>query len=238
MIDYHEETASCIADTRPQENTDNRRSISLGFSLQIRTSEGLSIKGDMTMQKTSTVPPRASKPTQVTPDVEQEYDDDTVNQMPHSAVRFRSTQAPTSQQQARTTGPIATPVVTHRVSGSTRLLLYVLLVLCCLFLLNSVVLPAINDALTQLKYGDSKIATYDLGGRHWITEETNGRLRIIESNPDGSHSQQLTIPVANAPKHGLVTLKENGQHVDVYINDAFLTYLVSDGQGGYKWGNN
>jgi len=237
MIAY-EETASCIADTRPQENTVNRQSISLGFSLQIRTDEGLSIRGDINMQKTSTVPPRASKPVLSTPDVDEQYDDNSITQMPRSALRLRSTPTPTSEQQTRTTGPIVPSVVSYRVSGSTRFLLYVLLVLCCLFLFNSIVWPAINDALIQLKYGDSKIATYDLGGRHWITEETNGRLRIIASNPDGSHSQQLTTAVANASKHGLVTLKENGQHVDVYMNDAFLTYLLADGQGGYKWGSN
>ena len=240
MIDY-EETAPCITDTRPQENTVYQNSTSFSFSLQILAHEGFSVKGDMTMQKTSTVPPRASKPVLSTPDVDEQYDDNSITQMPRSALRLRSTPTPTSEQQARTTGPIippVAPITTRRVSGGTRFLLWVVLVLCCLFLFNGIVWPAINDALIQLKYGDSKIATYDLGGRHWITEETNGRLRIIESNPDGSHSQQLTIPIANAPKHGLVMLKENGQHVDVYINDAFLTYLVSDGQGGYKWGNN
>ena len=190
------------------------------------------------MQKTTTIPSRVSKPVLSTSDVDEQYDDNSVTQMPRSAMRFRSTHAPANQQQARTTGPIQAPVVSHRVSGSTRFGLYVLLVLCCLFLFNGIVWPAISDALTQLKYGDSKIATYDLNGRHWITEEANGRLRIIASNPDGSHSQQLTMPIANAPKHGLVTLKENGQHVDVYVNDAYLTYLVTDGQGGYTWGTN
>jgi len=235
MIADYEEAAQSITGFKPQENTKNQNSTSFSFSLQILAHEGFSVKGDIHMQKTATIPSRASKPAQVTPDVEQKYDDDTVNQMPRSAVRFRSTQS--QETKSPTTGPIVAPV-TQRVSGNTRFLLWVLLMLCIAFVINGVVIPAIHDVSTQLQYGDSKIATYDLNGKHWITEESNGRLRLIDSNPDGSHSQQLTTNVANAPKHGLVMLKENGQHVDVYINDAFLTYLVADGRGGYKWGSN
>ncbi len=123
------------------------------------------------------IPSRTSKPVLSTSDVDEQYDDNSVMQMPRSAVPFRSTHTPTSQQQTRTTGPIVSSIVTHRVSGSTRFGLYVLLVLGCLFLFNGIVWPALNDALVQFRYGESKIATYDLQGKHWITEEANGRYR-------------------------------------------------------------
>jgi len=229
-----EEAARSIAGNEPQvKKTVDQQSISFGFSLQIRTSEGFGIKGDVSMSKTA-IPARAhAKPAApVSVDVDDQYDDK-LDMTPHSALKYRPLQP---QPTTRTTGPIqAAPVATNRVTGSTRFLLWVVLILCIAFLINGVVWPAVKDTLTQLKYGDSRIATYDIKGKHWITEETNGRLHIIDSNPDGSHSQQLTTSIANAPAHGLVTLKENGQHVDVYINDAFLTYLVADRNDGYKW---
>lgn len=229
MIDYEEATRNVVG-YEPQENTHNQRSVSFSFSLQILTREGLSLKGDMTMQKT-VVPQRASKP--VTVDIEQEYDDNSVTSMPRSAIRFRGTQ-PTQ----RTTGPIAQAPTSNRVSGTTRLLLWVLLVCCLAFLANGLVMPMVNDTVNQIKYGDSRIATYDISNHHWITEEANGRMRIVVSNPDGSHSQQLTMAVGNAPKHALVTLKEDDVKIDVSINGAYITPLVSDGKGGYKWESN
>ncbi len=232
MIEIQEEATLRNGGIEPlQENTCNRRSISLAFSLQILAREGLSVRGDVTMQKTA-VPQRASKPV----DSEQEYDDDSVSSMPRSALVWRATNAP---QQSHTTDTLIaqTPRTSNRVSGTTRLLLWLVLVLCVAFLVNGLVMPAITDALTQLRYGDARIATYDLNGHHFITEESNGRVRIVVSNPDGSHSQQLTTVVSNAPKHALVTLKENGTRIDVSINDAYVTYLVADGNG-YKWSTN
>ncbi len=239
MIDYEEIAAQSFAGFKPQENTSNQRSTSFSFSLQILTHEGLSLKGDMNMSKTGTaIPARASKPmaAPVTVDVEQEYDDKLDN-TPPSALRFRSTQP--QETKPRTTGPIVTPVrVESRVSGGTRFLLWVLLILCVMFLINGLVIPAVYDVLTQLKYGESRIATYDLDGKHWITEEANGRVRIIDSNPDGSHNQVLTTIMSGAPKHALVTLSEDGGKIDVSINGAYITSLVSDGNNGYKWSTN
>ena len=189
------------------------------------------------MQKTM-IPQRASKlAAPVTVDVEQEYDD-TASSMPRSAIRYRSSTTQPTQPQTRTTDVLPTPVTTRRVSGGTRFLLWVVLVLGVTFLFNGLVMPAVQDALTQLKYGDSRISTYDLNGRHFITEETNGRIRIVVSNPDGSHNQVLTNTLVNAPKHALVSLKENGSKIDVSVNDAYITSLLSDGNNGYKWGSN
>lgn len=190
------------------------------------------------MSKTGTaIPQRASKPAAapVTVGVDQEYDDK-LDTTPFSALRFRSTQQDTTP---RNTGPIVTPIrVERRVSGGTRFLLWVLLVLCVLFLINVLVVPAVNDVLTQLKYGDSKIATYDLAGKHWITELSNRRVRIVVSNEDGSHSQQLTTVVSGAPKYALVTLAEDRNKVDVSINGAYVLSMKSDGKGGYTWESN
>ena len=123
-------------------------------------------------------------------------------------------------------------------SGWTRFLLWVLLVLCVLFLINGLVVPTVNNVVTQLKYGDSKIATYDLAGKHWITELSNRRVRVVVSNEDGSHSQQLTTVVSGSPKHALVTLAEDGNKVDVAINGAYVLSMKSDGKGGYTWESN
>ncbi len=87
-----ESTTHGIADHEPQHENIHRQSLRFQFSLQILTREGFSVKGEACMDKTSTsVPPRASR--QPVPDIDQEYDDDSVAQMPRSAVRFRSTQS-------------------------------------------------------------------------------------------------------------------------------------------------
>lgn len=187
------------------------------------------------MSNTTTVPPRASKPVaSATIDVDQEYDDK-LDTTPPSALRFRGTK-PQPVAPPHNTGPIVTRIrVERRVSGWTRVLLWVLLALCVLFLINGLVLPAINDVLTHFKYGDSKIATYNLASKHWITELNNGRVRVVVSNEDGSHSQQLTTVISGAPKHALVSLSEDGNKVDVSVNGAYVLLMVSDGKGGYTW---
>jgi len=236
-----EEVTHNVAGYEPLQENTYRQSISFSLSLVKRAGESFSITGDATMQKTA-VPQRASKPvhvdaSQLQLDDDQEYDDNTVAAIPRSAVRFRSTQPQAAHHQP-TTGPIVAPLVTHRVSGSTRLGLYLLLFLCIAFLVNGLVLPAITDALTQLRYGDARIATYDLNGRHWITEEDNGRMRIVVSNHDGSHNQVLTTVVSGAPKHALVSLSPDGTKIDVSVNGAYIALLVPDGSNGYKWGSN
>ena len=237
MIDYEKVTHGVTGYEPLQENLD-KRSTSFSFSLQIRTDEGLSIRGDMNMQQT--VPQRAAKP--VTPDVGQEYDDNLTN-MPRSAIRFRSTQVKQGsstdrqpEQKPRTTGPITLPT-TRRVSGSTRFLLWAVLVLGIAFLINGLVVPAFVSFNNQLHYGDAKIATYDLDGRHWLTEEDNGRVRIVVSNPDGSHSQQLTTVVGGVANHALVTLDQKGSKIEVSLNGTYAALVVPDGKGGYQWGN-
>jgi len=233
LIEYEDATRT-IAGYEPQENTHNQRSVSFSFSLQILTREGLSLKGDATMQKTTTVPQRASKP--VTVDVEQEYDDDNVSTTPRSALRFRSTTQP---QLTRTTGPIAVaPVTTHHVSGSTRLLLWLVLVLCVAFLVNGIVLPAINDALNQIKYGDARIATYDINEHHFLTEEQDNKVKIVVSSADNQHNQVLVLPISGVASHALVTLTQNGFKIEVAVNGTYIAVLVPDGSNGYKWGNN
>lgn len=228
MIDYEEATRNVVG-YEPQENTHNQRSVSFSFSLQILTREGLSLKGDMTMQKT-VVPQRASKP--VTVDIEQEYDDNSVTSMPRSAIRFRGTQ-PTQ----RTTGPIAQAPTSNRVSGTTRLLLWVVLVLCCVFLANGLLLPAMTNAANQLRYGDARIVSCDLNGRHFITEENNGRVRVLVSSPDGTHNQVLTTLIGGVPNHALVTLSDEGNKIDMQVNGVHMAYIVSDNKGGYQWSN-
>ena len=237
MIGY-EEVAHGVTGYEPlQENTCNRHSISVAFSLQILAREGFSVHGDITMQKTANIPQRASKP--VTPDIEQQYDDDSAGTMPRSAIRYRSSTEPTHTLQepmhTRTTDVL--PRTSNRVSGSTRAGLVVLLILCCLFLVNGIVVPAITSMVNTVKYGTAQIATYDLNGRHWITEEENGRVRIVVSNEDGSHNQVLTTMISNAPKHALVSLSQDGAKIDVSINGAYITALVSDNHGGYAWSN-
>jgi len=234
MIAQEEATQSVTGD-EPQENIVYQYSTSFRLSLQIRTDEGLSIRGDANMQKATTIPQRASKP--VTPDIEQEYDD-TLGSAPRSAVRIRSTPPSTSGQKSRTTGPIVAPVTTRRVSGGTRFLLWVVLVLCVAFLINGLVVPALVSFNNQLRYGDAKIATYDLNSRHWLTEENNGRVRIVIGSADGSHTQVLTTVVGGVANHALVTLNQHGTKIDVSINNIYIDSLVPDANNGYRWGNN
>ncbi len=215
-----------------QENT-YRQSISFSLSFLKRSHEGLSIAGDMSMSKTATaVPQRASKPV----DIEQEYDDDSVTHMPRSAVRFRSTQPQAAQ--TPTTGPIVAPIVTHRVSGSTRLGLYLLLFLCLAFLFNGLLWPVIVDIGNQLKYGDARIATYDIANHHFLTQDDNGKVRIVVSSADNQHNQVLTTVVHGVGTHALVTLSQDGGNVDVSIAGIYTASLVPDAHGSYKWKDN
>ncbi len=227
-----ENTTHGIADHEPQQENVDKRSTSFCFSLQILAREGFSVRGDVTMQKTATVPQRASKPV----DIDQEYDDDSVGSMPRSAIRFRSTQPQAAQ--TPTTGPIVAPIVTHRVSGSTRLGLYLLLFLCLAFLFNGLLWPVIVDIGNQLKYGDARIATYDLNQHHFITQDENNTVKIVVSSADNQHTQVLTTVVRGAGTHALVTLSQDGGNVDVNVAGIYTASLVPDGHGGYQWKDN
>lgn len=124
-------TAHSVLGNGPQEAPINQRSTSFSFSLQIVAREGLSVRGDMTMQKTS-VPQRASRPVQQTPDVE-EYDDESVARTPRSAIHWKATE----------TRP-QTPPNGNCVTGSTRVGLVVLLVACIAFLVSGMHAPLLD----------------------------------------------------------------------------------------------
>jgi len=232
-----ESTTHGIADHEPQHENLDQHSIRFQFSLQILSREGFSVKGEATMDKTSTsVPPRASR--QPVPDIDQEYDDDSVAHMPRSAVRFRSTQSQPAAVQPQTpnTGPIVTPTVpTRRVSGWTRVLLWVLLFLCIAFVFDGMVLPLIIDVSNHFTYGNDRIASFDLDHHHFITQETHNTVRLVVSSADGQHTQVSTTVISGAGNHALVTLSEDGNSIDVTVNGAYVTALAPDGHGMYKW---
>jgi len=229
-----ESTAHSVTGYEPQHENIEQHSTTFQFSLQILTREGFSVKGDATMQKTS-VPQRASRPVQQpVPDVDQEYDDESVAKMPRSAIRFRTTSA---AAQTPNTGPIAAPIVTttHRVSVRTRVLLWLVLVLCLAFLFNGIVWPALVNLDNQLTYGTDRIASFDLDSHHFITQEMHNNVRIIVTSADGQHTQVLTTVVSGAGNYALVTLTQNDVTIDVTVNGAYVTSLVPDGHGMYKW---
>ncbi len=99
-------------------------------------------------------------------------------------------------------------------------------------------LPAWESFNDQLHYGDARISTYDINGRHWLTEDTNGKARIVATTSDGQHTQVLTTNISGGNKHQLITLVQDGNNVDVVVNGVQLSTLVPDGHGGYKWGGN
>lgn len=188
------------------------------------------------MDKTSTsVPPCASR--HPVPDIDQEYDDDNVARTPRSAVRFRSTQPQPQPAAAQgpNTGPIAAPIVTHRVSGRTRVLLWLLLVLGLAFLFDGLVWPALVDFDNQLTYGNDRIASFDLDQHHFITQEMHNTICIIITSADGQHMQVLTTIISGAKDHALVTLSEDGSAINVTVNGAYVASLVPDTHGMYKW---
>jgi len=231
-----ERTTHSVTGHEPQHENLAQHSMRFQFSLQIVTREGFSVKGEAFMDKTSTsVPQRASR--QPVPDIDQEYDDDSVAHMPRSVLRHRTTQPqqPAAVSQGPNTGPIAAPIVTHRVSGTTRALLWLVLVLCLAFLFNGMVWPALVGVGNQLTYGTDRIASFDLDHHHFITQETHNKVRIIVSSADGQHSQVLTTVVSGAGDHALVTLSQDSANIDVTVNGAYVTSLVPDGHGMYKW---
>lgn len=141
LIDY-EDTASCQQYTRPQqENSTLTTKVGLAFSLHIVPYEGLALKGDIGIYKFGTeIPRRASRTVyQQTTDVEQEYDDD-VGTTPRSALRYRSVDQHPQEQPTHTTDELDAPV-SHRISGSSRLALYVLLLLCIAFFVSGIQTP-------------------------------------------------------------------------------------------------
>ncbi len=223
-----ESTAHNVASYEPQHENLEQRSISFQFSLQILTREGFSVWGDATMQKTS-VPQRASRPVQQATDIDEGLDD---VRTPSSARRYKQT---TAHLHAPNTGPIEAPIVTHRVSGTTRAGLYLLLFFCVVFLLNGIVWPMIVNIGHQLQYGSDNIASFDIDNHHFITQETHGKVRIIVTSADGQHTQDLTTVISGTGDHALVTLTQDDANIDVTVNGAYVTSLVPDGHGMYKW---
>ena len=124
-----ESTAHNIPGYEPLETNINERSTSFSFSLQIVTREGLSVRGDITMQKTI-VPQRASRPVQQQPLDIEEYDDESVVCTPRSAIRWKATETHT---QTASKG--------NRVTGNTRIGLLVLLVACIAFFVSGIHAP-------------------------------------------------------------------------------------------------
>ncbi len=240
-----ERTTYDVADHESHSESIEQHSITFQFSLQLLLSEGFSVKGDAFMNKTSTsVPPRASR--QPVPDIDQEYDDDTVAKMPRSVLRHRPIQHPPNQQppavtpsaqQPPNTGPIVAPPIapTRRVTGGTRVLLYVLLFLCIAFVVDGVVIPAFIALNNQLTYGSDRIASFDLDNHHFLTQENHNTVRITVTSADGQHAQVLTTPISGAGNHALVTLSEDGSNIDVAVNGMPITPLVPDGHGMYQW---
>ncbi len=248
-----EDTAQCVTSYEPlceetvNQRTPTKSSTSLSFSLQIITGEGLSIRGDATMQKTPIgVPQRASRPVQqIAPDIDLEYDDDNVAKIPRSALRHRPIQNPPKQQLAAVTPPANTPntgpivapsvVPTRRVTGGTRVFLWILLFLCIAFLVDGVVIPAYIAISNQFIYGTNRIAPFDLDQHHFLTQETHNTLRITVTSADGKHVQVLTMPISGVSDHALVTLSEDGNDIGVAVNGLSITPLVPDGHGMYQW---
>ncbi len=228
-----------------QHENRNQKSTRFQFSLQILTREGFSVKGEAIMDKSSTtVPPRASR--QPMPDIDQEYDDDTVVKTPSSVLRHRPIQQSSKQQatpvaSATTptlnTGPIIAPSVvpTRRVTGGTRVLLYVLLFLCIALLVDGIVIPTVVAVSNHFTYGSNQIASFDLDQHHFLTQETHNMVRITVTSADGKHVQVLTTPISGASDHALVTLTEDGSNIDVAVNGLSITPLVPDGHGMYQW---
>jgi len=234
LIAKQEKATQGITSIESQEPATSQHSVNFSFSLQILAHEGLSVKGDASMQKNTPIPQRASRVQQPTTDVAEEYDDQLFD-APRSAIRWTALDA---QPKPRTTGPIAEAPQSNRVTGSTRVGLYILLVLCLAFLFSGIVLPAISTVSNQLKYGDARIASYDLDGHSFITEETGGKVRIVVSSADNQHTQVLTTVVAGVKDHALVSLSQDGNTIDVFVNATSIARLVPDGKGGYAWGSN
>ncbi len=229
-----EEAARSVAGYESQEKNSSQRSISLSFSLQILSGEGLSVKGDASMQRTSTgIPPRASRPADTT----DEYDDQLPGAMPKSQLRWKPTNQVTAGQDVTATTTVQPVTVTsNRISGSTRTGLIILLLLCIAFLVNGIVVPALVNLGNQLRYGDARIARYDIGSKHWITEDDRGKIRVYIVN--GQHVQVLDSVLGGSVDHALVTLTDEGNSIEVSVNGVQAAQIVSDGHGGYKWGSN
>jgi len=164
---------------------------------------------------------------------EQEYDDDNVARIPRSVLRHHPIQS--QAPQVPNTGPIVTPVITHRVSGTTHALLYLLLFFCVLFLLNGIVWPALVSFDNHLKYGDAQISTYTINGSSFMAQDDNNVVKIVITSENNAHNQVLTTIVRGAGRHALVTLSEDGSNIDVSIAGTYVTSLVPDTHGGYKW---
>ena len=189
---------------------------------------------------TSPVPQRKSREFVPALIEEEEYDDTPLGLAPVARALYRPASQPAATTRTMTHALTARPTinaapVSHRVTGTNRLLLWGLLVAMIAAFINGVVFPIFGGISDQLKYGDARIATFDLAGHHWITEKDNDVVRVVVSTADGSHNQVLTTQVAGAPPHALVSLKAAGDRLDVSINGTHALYLAPDGKGGYVW---
>ncbi len=236
-----EDAAQQFAAIEPlDEKNLDQRSISFGFSLQIIAREGLSVRGDAHMQKTTTgIPRRASLPADVTED----FDDQLPQAMPRSQIRWRPTNQATAGQDVLaphgcTQDATVPQATTRRISGSTRGGLYVLLALCLAYLYVGIAVPAWENLNNQLHYGDARIASYDIDHRHFVTEDNKGKIRVYVISQDGQHVQVLDSILGSNTDHALVTLKDEGSDIAMSVNGVQTALLVPNGQGGFKWGGN
>ena len=189
---------------------------------------------------TSPVPQRKSRDFVPALLEEEEYDDTPLGLAPVARALYRPASQPAATTRTMTHALTARPTinaapVSHRITGRNRLLLWLVFWGFVSFLINGVVFPIFGGISDQLKYGDARIATFDLVGHHWITEKDNDVVRVVISTADGSHNQVLTTQVAGAPPHALVSLKAAGDRLDVSINGTHALYLAPDGKGGYVW---
>ncbi len=123
----------------PQEKTMYQHYVRCSFSLQIRTDEGLGIKGNVTMQQSANIPKRASRPAGEPLLTLDECDDKLNTTIPRSAIHWRATE----------THP-QTPSNGNRVSGNTRIGLVVLLVACIAFLVSGIHSPLLDGNIITI----------------------------------------------------------------------------------------
>ncbi len=106
----------------------------VSFALCLDFEEGIRLSGELAMSLTD-IPARASR--QVSQDTDY---DDKLDNTPRSALRYRSTN----------TDDLEPPISPRRIVGQSRVLLYVLLLLCVAFLISGINAPMLAGNVVTL----------------------------------------------------------------------------------------
>ncbi len=176
---------------------------------------------------------------------DEEYDDTPLTATPKSVLRHRPIQQPKAPSFSpaavkltpRNTDQLAPKQGDWWVTGWTRNLLWVALWGILLFLLLGFIEENFSN---QWHYGDARVATLDCSSGHYIAQNINGKIQVIQEPGGDTSKGRIYTDSLNPSVFGAtsaqITLAEeqDSTTIDILANNYIVARLV-DENGAWKW---